>query len=51
MMPYPFARGVFIYGEPIYVKGDVTDAEMNEARSSLEETLKRITDEADRYFT
>lgn len=49
-MPYPFSRGVFICGEPIYVKKSAGPEEMEEARARLEATLTRLTREADGFF-
>lgn len=50
ILPYPFSRGVFICAEPIRVERDAGAAQMEEARKRLEETLRRITAEADSYF-
>jgi lysophospholipid acyltransferase (LPLAT)-like uncharacterized protein len=49
-MPYPFSRGVFICGEPIYVNKGAEPEEMEEARARLEATLTRLTREADGFF-
>ncbi len=50
LLPYPFSRGVFVWGEPIWVgpKGDEIGIE--EKRQLLETRLNQITDEADRHF-
>ncbi len=50
VLPYPFSRGVFVCGEPVYVSSAATPEEMEEKRRSLEETLTRLTDRADSYF-
>jgi hypothetical protein len=47
LLPLPFARAVFVYGEPIVVARDADATECERARRSLEETLDRLTDEAD----
>ncbi len=48
LIALPFARGVFVWGEPHYVPRGA-DADMLEnARLSLERELNRITSEADR---
>jgi lysophospholipid acyltransferase (LPLAT)-like uncharacterized protein len=49
-MPYPFSRGVFICGEPIRVDADAGTAEMEEARTKLEQTLIGLTERVDNYF-
>jgi lysophospholipid acyltransferase (LPLAT)-like uncharacterized protein len=46
MLAKPFARGAFIYGEPLYVKGD-DDAALKEAGFELENRLNNITRQAD----
>ncbi len=50
VLPYPFSRGVFIWGEPIHVdpKGDRNHLE--EKRLLLENRLNEITEQADHYF-
>lgn len=47
MLPYPFSRGVFICAPPIYVDRHADAGEMETARANLENTLNRITEEAD----
>lgn len=46
-MPYPFSRGVFLIGSPIPVPPDATAEDMERLRRRLEETLNRMTIEAD----
>jgi len=50
LIPCPFSKGVFIWGEPIYVdpKGDRDHLE--EKRLLLEKRLNELTERADRYF-
>jgi len=50
VVPYPFSRGIFIWGEPIHVdpKGDRDHLE--EKRLLLENRLNEITEQADHYF-
>lgn len=47
-LPLPFTRGIFIWGEPIRVAGELDDDGMEECRAGIEEQLNRITAEADR---
>lgn len=47
ILPWPFGRGVFIFGEPIHVPRRASDGEMEAARLALETELNRITREAD----
>jgi len=50
IIPYPFSRGVFICGEPIYIKRDSSPEELEEGRLLLERTLRELTERADGYF-
>lgn len=49
-MPLPFSRGIFICGEPMYVRHNATDAEMEQARARLEDVLNELTRRADAAF-
>ncbi len=50
ILPYPFSRGIFICGEPIYVAPDSSPEQMEGYRRQLEQVLNRITTEADNHF-
>lgn len=50
LFPYPFSRGVFIWGEPVFVPRQMDGSEFEVKRLLLERRLKGITDRADRYF-
>jgi len=45
LVAMPFGRGVFVWGEPIYVGRDNVD----QARKNLEDSLNRLTKEADQH--
>jgi len=47
MVPYPFSRGVFCWGIPVWVSREVDDAGLETARQELETTLNRLTEQAD----
>jgi lysophospholipid acyltransferase (LPLAT)-like uncharacterized protein len=47
-LPYPFSRGAFMWGEPIYVPKDV---DMEQKRMELEARLREMTEFVDRYVT
>ncbi|HNK16077.1 MAG TPA: hypothetical protein PLZ20_16015, partial [Nitrospira sp.] len=47
IMPYPFSRGIFLMGPPIWVSQDASADELERLRRELEETLNRLTIEAD----
>ncbi len=51
MLPYPFSKGVFICGEPIFVSPTAGPSEMEGARISLERALTELTEKADNYFS
>ncbi len=46
-MPLPFGRGLFRWGEPIWVAADATDADLEVKRAELEAALNRLTADAD----
>jgi len=50
LLPYPFSRGVFIWGEPIVVNPNGNRAHLEEKRLLLERKLNELTEQADRYF-
>jgi hypothetical protein len=50
VLPYPFSKGVFIWGEPIYVDPDGDRAYIEERRVLLERRLNELTERADHYF-
>ncbi|MGH7424531.1 MAG: hypothetical protein ACREJ1_12765, partial [Candidatus Methylomirabilales bacterium] len=49
-IPYPFGRGVFVYGEPVVVSPTAGPEEVEKARGVLEEGLCQVTALADAYF-
>jgi len=50
LLPYPFSKGVFIWGEPIYVDHNADRGYLEEMRLLVEKRLNELTEEADRYF-
>jgi len=48
VVPLPFARGVFLWGEPIRVAPDADEAAIEGARRAIEESLSALSAEADR---
>jgi lysophospholipid acyltransferase (LPLAT)-like uncharacterized protein len=50
LLPYPFSRGVFIWGEPIHVDPNGDRDHLEEKRFLLENRLNEITEQADHYF-
>ncbi|HTY68840.1 MAG TPA: lysophospholipid acyltransferase family protein [Alphaproteobacteria bacterium] len=47
-LPFPFGRGVVVYGDPLVVPTDADDAGLETARATLETRLNDMTAEADR---
>jgi lysophospholipid acyltransferase (LPLAT)-like uncharacterized protein len=47
VVPYPFARALFVYGEPMLVQRDADADERERLRLALEFELNRLTDQAD----
>ena len=47
LLPKLFAKGLFVYGDPIAVARDATEADQERGRQALEAELDRITDFAD----
>lgn len=47
VLPFPFGRGLFLWGAPITVPADADDAAQETARRTLEEELIALTDRAD----
>jgi lysophospholipid acyltransferase (LPLAT)-like uncharacterized protein len=48
VVPWPFGRGVFVWGPPIRVPEDADAAALEAARREVEDALNRVTGEADR---
>ena len=47
MVPYPFSRGLFIYGSPLWVSREADDAALEASRLELETVLNRLTNQAE----
>lgn len=43
-LPFPFSRGLFVWGEPFYV---ARDADIEESRLKLEKKMRELTEFAD----
>ncbi len=48
VIPYPFARGVYVWGPPLYVPPGLSKAEAVSYQSRLSERLDQVTASADR---
>ncbi len=47
-LPFPFSRGIFLWGEPIYAPRESDEAGMEACRVLIEQRLNALTAEADR---
>ena len=47
VLPYPFSKGVYSFGKPIYVKKQINEYELEAARQNLENEIKRLTKEVE----
>ena len=47
-VPFPFTRGAFVWGEPVYVARKSSAEELERARAAIESGLNLVTAEADR---
>lgn len=47
MVPYPFSRGLFLYGDPLWVSREADGASLEATSLQLETVLNRLTDQAE----
>jgi len=47
MVPYPWSRGLYLWGAPIWVPRDSDEQALEAARLELETVLNRLTDQAE----
>jgi lysophospholipid acyltransferase (LPLAT)-like uncharacterized protein len=47
MVPYPWSRGLYLWGTPIWVLRDSDEQALEAARLELETVLNRLTDQAE----
>ena len=50
MIPYPFSKGVYLWGEPIFVPSDADASRFEMCRVALERSLNALAERADRYW-
>ena len=48
MVPYPFSRGLFLYGNPLWVSREADEASLEATRLGLETVLNRLTNQAEK---
>ena len=48
LVPLPFSRGLFVYGDPIEVPAHADAETMERSRLALEQSLDSVTERADR---
>ena len=47
MVPYPWGKGVFMWGDPIWIDSKATLSELESKRGELEQALNQVTKEAE----
>ena len=47
MVPYPWSRGLYLWGAPIWVPRDTDEKALEAKRLELETFLNRLTDQAE----
>ena len=47
MVPYPWGKGVFMWGDPIWIDPNATLGELESKRDELEQALNQGTSEAE----
>ena len=47
MIPYPWSRGIFLWGPPLWVPTDGDEVQLEAKRLELETLLNRLTAQAD----
>ena len=50
VLPYPFTRAVIVYGPPISIPEDASEAVTEQKRRELEEALDAVSAQAEAYF-
>ena len=50
LLPYPFSKGVFVWGDPIHINPNGDRSHLEEKRILLERRLNEMTEKADHYF-
>jgi lysophospholipid acyltransferase (LPLAT)-like uncharacterized protein len=48
LLPYPFSKIIFLWGDPVFVPEDVRGQELEQRRRELEGRLIALTEAADR---
>ena len=51
MVPYPFSRGLFLYGKPLWVPREAEEAMLESLRVELETGLNQLTEQAEAAVT
>jgi len=50
-IPFPFSRGIFIWGKPVRVEKNAGEGDLILKQRELEDEMNRITDLADGYYS
>ncbi len=47
MIPYPFSKGLFLFGTPLWVSREADDVRLEAIRLELETVLNQLTNQAE----
>ena len=47
MVPYPWGKGIFMWGNPLWIDANATPAELESKRDELEQALNQVTSDAE----
>jgi len=50
ILPLPFCKVIYVYGEAIFIPRNLSEKELEEKRLLVEDRLRQVTAEADGYF-
>ena len=49
IIPFPFSKGVYIFGEPIHVKRKVTEKKLFKIKTSIQNEFDKLTKEVENF--
>lgn len=50
VVPRPFTRAIFLYGDPIHIPRELADEEAERYRVTIEQTLNGLAERGEREF-
>ena len=49
IIPFPFSKGVYIFGEPIHINRKVTEKKLFQIKNSIQNEFDKLTKEVENY--